>query len=180
MSTWKIDPAHTTVTFAVRHMMVSTVRGTFSDVSGALELDPENPAGAYVEAFIGTASINTGVGDRDNHLRSGDFFDADKHPQMIFRSTGVELTGERVAKVHGELTIRGVTHPVVLDVEFLGEHDSNYGDHRAGFTASTRIDREQWGLTWNQALEAGGVLVGKDVRIELDVQFIRVEELVQA
>lgn len=176
MATWKIDGAHTSANFSVRHMMVTTVRGNFDDVSGAIEFDPANPAAASVEANINAASINTGVNDRDNHLRSGDFFDVAQFPTITFKSTGLKLSDNTSGVLTGDLTIRNVTKSVNLDVEFLGEQNSPFGDKRVGFSANTKINREEFGLTWNVALEAGGVLVSKDIKIELDVQAILVTE----
>jgi polyisoprenoid-binding protein YceI len=180
MATWKLDAAHTFATFSARHMMVTTVRGKLGEISGQIEFDPANPAAAKVEATINTAGVNSGVADRDNHLRSADFLDVANHPTITFKSTRVELTGENTGKVHGNLTIRGVTRPVVLDVEYLGQTPSPFGDTRAGFVGTTRINREDWGLTWNVAIEAGGVLVGKEVKIELDVEAILVPETAPA
>lgn len=176
MSTWKFDPAHTSASFSVRHMMVTTVRGYFEKVGGTLVYDPANPAASYVEAEIDAASINTGVTDRDNHLRSADFLDAANYPKIVFKSRRIELKGDDEARVYGDLTIRGVTREVVIDAELLGITDSPFGDRRIGFHGVTKINREDWGLTWNVALEAGGVLVGRDVKIELDVEAILVTE----
>lgn len=180
MAQWKFDSAHSSVTFAVRHMMVSTVRGQFQSVTGRIEFDPANPAASWVEASIDANSISTGVSDRDNHLRSADFFDVANYPAITFRSTRVDAASETTARVTGDLTIRGVTRPVVLNVEYLGQHKSLYGDMRAGFSATTKINREDFGLTWNQVLEAGGVLVGRDISIELDVEGILETEAVTA
>jgi polyisoprenoid-binding protein YceI len=180
MATWKFDSAHSSVTFAVRHMMVTTVRGQFQGVTGSIELDPANPAAASVEASIDATSISTGVADRDNHLRSADFLDAANFPVITFRSTSVEPTADNGARITGDLTIRGTTRPVVLNAEYLGQHKSLYGDMRAGFSATTKINREDFGLTWNQALEAGGVLVGKEITIELDIEAILETEAVPA
>lgn len=176
MTTWNIDTAHSAVNFAVKHMMVTTVRGSFSGVVGVIAFDPQNPAASSVEVEIDAASIYTGILDRDNHLRSGDFFDAENHPKVTFKSSKVELRGESSGKISGDLTIRGITRPVVLDVEFLGEDTAPWGETRIGFEASTKINREDWNLTWNQALESGGVLVGKEVRLSIDVQAARVVE----
>lgn len=180
MSQWNIDGAHSSANFSVRHMMVTTVRGSFSNVSGTVDFDPANPTAASVEAKIEAASISTGMPQRDDHLRSPDFFDAPNFPYLTFKSTSVESTGENTAKVTGDLTIRDVTKSVVLDVEFLGTQVSPWGELRAGFNASTKIDREAFGLTWNQALEAGGVLVGREIKIELEVQGILVPAAVEA
>ncbi|MFW5748834.1 MAG: YceI family protein [Chloroflexota bacterium] len=176
MAQWQYDPTHSGVTFAIKHMMISTVRGSFNDVSATLNFDPENPADASVEAVIQVASIDTGTTDRDNHLRSADFFDVENYPTIIFKSTSVELQDNNVARVNGDLTIRGTTHPATLEVTYLGSGTNPYGIQVAGFEASTKINREDFGLTWNVALETGGILVGKDVKIELDVQFNPVKE----
>lgn len=170
MAKWQLDPAHTSVDFTVRHMMFTNVRGSFSDVEGTIDFDPENPAAASLTASVKTASVNTGAPDRDNHLRSADFFDVENHPEMTFQSTHVEITGDTTAKVTGDLTIRGITKSVVFDVEFLGHGPSLFGDERAGFEASFTINREDFGLTWNQTLESGGVLVSKEVKATLGVQ----------
>lgn len=176
MATWKFDPAHTTVSFSARHMMVTTVRGQFAAPTGTLVFDPENPAASSVEATIDTTTLTSGVADRDNHLRSADFLEVDKYPTITFQSTKVEVVSDDEARVTGDLTIRGVKRPVTLKVEYLGALNSPFGDKRAGFMASTKINREDWGLTWNLAVEAGGVLVGKDIKIELDVEAILVPE----
>ena len=180
MAQWTFDPAHSSTNFTVRHMMVTNVRGSLGAISGTLNVDPENPAESSVEASIDVAGINTGVADRDGHLRSADFFEVEKYPNITFKSTGVEVTGDNTAKITGDLTIRDVTNTVVLNAEFLGQGGSPFGDTRAGFEATATIDREAFGLTWNQALEAGGVLVGKDIKISLDVQTILVTETANA
>jgi polyisoprenoid-binding protein YceI len=176
MATWKLDSAHTVAAFSGRHMMITTVRGTLGQVTGTIEFDEAHPENSRVEAVIDTAGLSTGVADRDNHLRSADFLDVTNYPTITFKSTRVEVTGENTAKVHGDLTIRGVTRPVVIDAEYLGRVASPFGDTRVGFTGSTKINREDFGLTWNVALEAGGVLVSKDIKIELEVEAILVPE----
>ena len=175
MATWQLDTAHSSATFAVRHMMITTVRGSFNITDGKIVFDPANPAAAAVEATLDVASVNTGVADRDNHLRSADFFDAANHPTIVFKSTSVKPTGENTAEITGDLTIRGTTCPVVLKTEFLGQGKGMDGKTRAGFVATTKINREDWGLTWNVMLEAGGVLVSKEVSIELDIQAVLAE-----
>jgi polyisoprenoid-binding protein YceI len=180
MPTYNIDNAHTAANFTVRHMMVTNVRGNFEKISGVLNFDPANPAAAVVDVTIDAASINTGVADRDNHLRSADFLDVANYPNITFKSTKVEANGDNRAKVTGDLTIRGVTKSVVMDVEFLGQTGSPFGDTRAGFEASTSINREDFGLTWNVAMEAGGVLVGKDIKISIDAETILVTETANA
>lgn len=176
MAQWNIDPAHSNAEFTVRHMMVTNVRGTFDNVSGTLNFDPENPAAASVTATIQAASISTGVADRDNHLRSADFFDVEKFPTITFTSTSVEPTGDNTARITGELTMHGVTRTITLEADYLGQGLSPFGDMRAGFEGSVKINREDYGLTWNQALESGGVLVSKEVKIQLNVQGVLVTE----
>lgn len=169
---WQLDLAHSGASFSVRHMMITTVRGSFGITGGTIVYDPANPAAASVEATLDATSVNTGMADRDNHLRSGDFFDVANYPTITFKSTAVKPTGENTAEITGDLTIRGTTRSVVLKAEFLGQGKGMDGSTRAGFVASTKINREDWGLTWNVALEAAGLLVGKEVTIELDVQAI--------
>lgn len=176
MAQWNFDPAHSNAEFSVRHMMVTNVRGTFDKVSGTLDFDPANPAAARVEATIEAASISTGAEDRDNHLRSADFFDVEKFPTITFKSTSVEPTGDESARITGELTMRGVTRTITIDAEYLGQGPSPFGDVRAGFEGTVKINREDFGLTWNQALESGGVLVGKEVKITLNVQAVMASE----
>jgi polyisoprenoid-binding protein YceI len=176
MTQWNFDKGHSNVDFTIRHMMVSNVRGSFSAFDGTLNFDPANPAAAAVDVTIQVDSINTGVADRDAHLKSPDFFDVAAYPTITFKSTDIQVTGDNTAKVTGDLTIRDVTKAVTLDVEFLGQANSPFGDVRGGFDASGKINREDFGLTWNHALEAGGVLVGKDVKIQLAVEVIKVTE----
>ncbi|WP_396655342.1 YceI family protein [Microbacterium sp.] len=166
--TWVLDPAHSEVTFSVRHMMISKVRGTFG-VKSATIVAPENPLEAKVEASVDVASIDTKDEGRDNHLRSADFFDVENHPTMQFRSTGVRIEDGDFL-VDGDLTIRGVTKPATFELEFGGFGVDPWGSYKAGATAKTVVNREDFGLTWNAALESGGVLVGKDVTISLDLQ----------
>ncbi len=165
---WKLDPAHTSITFSVRHLMAAKVRGAFKQFEGSITVG-EGPEDSAVDATIAAASIDTGVTDRDQHLRSADFLDVESYPELSFRSTGVRGERHRFTLL-GDLTIRDVTRPVELDVEFHGVVSDPWGQAKAVFSAETKIDREDWGLTWNQALEAGGVLVGKDVSIEIEVQ----------
>lgn len=166
--TWVLDPAHSDVTFSVRHMMISKVRGTFG-VKSATITAPENPLEARIEATVDVASVDTKDEARDQHLRSADFFDVENYPTMTFVSTGVRADDGKFL-VDGDLTLRGVTKPVTFEVEFGGFGTDPYGNYKAGATAKTVINREDFGLTWNAALETGGVLVGKDVTIELDLQ----------
>ena len=182
MAKWTFDLAHTSADFSARHMMITTVRGSFKTVNGTLVYDKQNPEKSSVEAIIETASMSsTGVQQRDDHLRSPDFLDVAKYPTITFKSTKVEpRDGGSHAKITGDLTIRDVTRPVTLDAEFLGESKSPWGTTNVGFTATTKINREDWGLNWNQALEAGGWLVGKDISITLDVEAIQVPEAAPA
>ena len=170
MSTWKIDPAHTDVTFAVKHMMISTVRGAFDDVSGELELDLDanDPTTASGEIRLGAASLSTGAEQRDQHLRSPEFFAAEQYPEIVARLTGIEPDGDGW-KVHADVTIRDTTKPVTFEGRYFGTVPGIQGGRRAGFELTTSIDREAWGLTWNMALETGGWLVSKDVRLAVDV-----------
>jgi len=166
--TWVLDPSHSEVTFSVRHMMISKVRGTF-DVKSATIVAPENPLDVSVVASADVASVNTKDEGRDNHLRSADFFDAETYPTLDFVSTGVRVEDGDFL-VDGDLTIRGITRPVTFDLDFGGFGVDPWGNYKAGATAKTVINREDFGLTWNAALETGGVLVGKDVTITLDLQ----------
>jgi polyisoprenoid-binding protein YceI len=170
--TFALDPAHTTVGFVARHLVVSKVRGSFSEVSGTITV-ADNPLESAVEVVIGAASINTGQPDRDNHLRSADFLELEKYPNLTYRSTGVKSHKGNEFVLAGELTIRDVTRAVDLEVEYDGTVVSPYGQEVIAFTASTEIDREEFGITWNQAIEAGGVMVGKKVKIELNIEATR-------
>ena len=174
-TTWQIDAAHTDIGFAVKHMMISTVRGRFNDVSGTITIDEDNLAGSSVEVAINAASVDTRQEQRDTHLRSADFFDVENYPALTFRSRQVEATRSGEFRVVGDLTIRGVTREVVLAAADEGRGKDPWGNERAGFSASTVIDRRDFGLTWNAALEAGGILVGNDVRISLEVQAVKAE-----
>ena len=169
MSAWSIDPAHTNVEFAVRHMMIATVRGRFGELSGEIT---ENNGQFGVKITIPVASIDTRQSQRDDHLRSADFFDVANHPALNFAGTfeGDPKTG---GKLTGDLTIRGTTKKVVLEVEGNGSAKDPWGNERLGFTATTKIDRRDFGLTWNQALETGGIAVGHDVKISIDVELMR-------
>jgi polyisoprenoid-binding protein YceI len=169
--TYTIDPAHTSVEFVGRHLMITKVRGRFPDISGTITIADE-PEQSHVEVDIHVATLDTGNDDRDDHLRSPDFFDADHYPTITFRSTRVEASGSNTWAVTGDLTVRDVTNPVTLQVDFDGAGSSPLGDERISFSAATEVDREAWGLTWNMALETGGVLVGKKARVELNIQAV--------
>lgn len=173
--TWSIDPVHSQVEFGVRHMMLSTVKGYLPELSGRVILDEDDPTASTVEVEIDASSIDTRNEDRDTHLRSDDFLNVAEHPHITFESTRIETDGEDL-HVTGDLTIRGETREVVLDVERLGEGVDPWGNDRLGFRGTTKVNRKDFGLTWNQALEAGGVLVGDEVRITLDVQVVRDSE----
>jgi polyisoprenoid-binding protein YceI len=170
--TYVIDASHSTVEFVARHLMISKVRGRFAEFDGRIDI-AEAPEQSTTEVTINAASVDTGDQTRDGHLVTGDFFNVEEYPTLVFSTTSVEPAKGDAWKLHGELTVRGETRPVVLDVEFDGAAQDPWGGSRIGFTASTELDREEWGLTWNQALEAGGVLVGKKVKVELAIQAVR-------
>ena len=170
--TWTIDPGHSEAGFAVKHLMISTVKGNFRNVSGTIVLDESSPASSHVEAEIDATSIDTRQEQRDTHLRSADFFDVEKYPALTFRSTKVESLGSGQFRVLGDLTIRDVTKPVVLEVEETGRGKDPWGGERIGYSATTKFDRTDFGLTWNQALETGGIMVGNEVKVTLDVQAV--------
>lgn len=174
--TWTIDPAHSEINFTVRHMMISNVRGQFENFSGTVEFDEVNRANSTVDVQIEAASINTNDPKRDGHLRSPDFLDADNFPFLTFRSTRVELINNDNAKIYGDLTIRGETRPIVLDAEYNGKVKSPWGSNSAGFSASGKINRNDWGLNWNVALETGGWLVADEIKIFLEMELIEVHE----
>nr|WP_295903567.1 YceI family protein [uncultured Bdellovibrio sp.] len=173
MTTWQIDSAHSSANFSIKHMMIAKVHGGFEKLSGTLQYDPADVTKSSSEATIDAASINTREAQRDGHLKSADFFDVEKYPTINFKSKKVERDGDDL-KVTGDLTIHGVTKEVVLDVEGPStEMKDPYGNTKIGISATTKIKRKDFGLTWNAALEAGGVLVGDDVSISLDVQFAK-------
>ncbi len=172
--TWKLDPAHSSAEFKVKHMMISNVKGSFSGLSGTLTQNPSEPSHSTVEASIDLATLSTGDPQRDGHLKSADFFDAEKYPQMTFKSTLVEPKSEDEYRVTGDLTLHGVTKPVTFAVEGPSAPGKDpWGNTRIGLSATAKINRKDFGLTWNAALETGGVLVGEDIQITLDVQFIQ-------
>jgi len=173
---WRLDPAHTSIEFAVKHMMFTTVRGRFKSFTGIVQVDEANPDKSRAEVTIDASSIDTGVADRDTHLRSADFLDVENHPSISFRTTGVQgahkAEGDRFS-ITGELAIRGKAMPVTLEATLEGLGKDPWGKQRAGFTARTEIDRREWGLRWNQALETGGMLVGHSVKIEIQAQAVK-------
>lgn len=174
VSTWNIDPAHSAAEFKVKHMMISNVKGQFSAVSGALTLDEADITKSKIEASIDAASINTREAQRDAHLKSADFFDVEKFPTLNFKSTRVTKKSDEELEVEGDLTIHGVTRNVRFAVEGpTAAGKDPWGNTRIGLSATTKINRKDYGLTWNAALETGGILVGEDVTITLDVQFVK-------
>ncbi|WP_413576224.1 YceI family protein [Bdellovibrio sp. HCB290] len=171
---WQIDSAHSSANFSIKHMMIAKVHGGFEKISGTLSLDASDITKSVVEASIEAASINTREGQRDAHLKSADFFDVEKFPTITFKSKKVERSGDDELKVTGDLTIRDITKEVVLEVEGpSAEHTDPWGNTKIGLSAKTKIKRKEFGLNWNAALEAGGVLVGDDVTITLDIQFAK-------
>jgi polyisoprenoid-binding protein YceI len=176
LTAWKLDPAHSAAEFKVKHMMISNVKGSFSGLSGALQLDASNIARSSVEATIPVAGLSTGDAQRDGHLKSADFFDAERFPAMSFKSTAVKRTGEGELAVTGDLTLHGVTKAVTFAVEGPTEPAKDpWGNLRVGLSAAAKINRKDFGLTWNSALETGGVMVGEEVAISLDVEFIQAQ-----
>lgn len=172
--TWDLDPTHTSLEFAVRHAMVTTVRGRFPGVTGELRIDGSNPTASTASVDVSLASVDTGSADRDAHLRSADFFDVENHPVMSFRSTRVELgRGPDSYRLAGDLSIKGVTREIVLDLTYNGSATDPFGNLRAGFEGTGTINRKDWDLTWNVALEAGGLLVADKVKLTLDVSAVK-------
>jgi polyisoprenoid-binding protein YceI len=171
VGTWKIDPGHADVGFVGRHFGLTKIRGRFTGVSGVVDI-AENPRASSVVVEIDMASVSSGDRTRDDHLRSGDLFDVEHHPTATFRSTGIATNGRR-GSMSGELTIKGVTRVIVLDVAFLGSARDPWDNERAVFSAAAKINREDWGMTWNMVLEAGGLLVSKEIRLEIEVELIR-------
>ena len=177
-NTWDIDTVHSSIGFSVRHLVISKVQGRFARWTGQLTLDDAHPEHSQVAVRIEAASIDTHEPQRDAHLRSADFLDAGAHPELTFTSTRVERSGDQRYQVAGDLTIAGVTRLVLLDVEGLGRTRDPWGGERVGFSARTTIDRRDFGLTWNQALETGGVVVGEKVEIGLEIEAVRRAEQV--
>ncbi|MFI6057332.1 YceI family protein [Streptomyces sp. NPDC051286] len=170
---YAIDPAHSSIGFTVRHAMVTNVRGSFGEHEGTLKLDGHNPANSAASIDVKIASVDTGISDRDGHLVSGDFFDAEKFPLMTFRSTQAEQLGGDKYRITGDLTIKDVTRPLAIDLEFNGSATDPYGNERVGFEGSADILRSDWGLTWNAALETGGVMVSDKVKLNFDISAIK-------
>lgn len=180
MAKWFFEPGHTAAEFCARHMMVTCVRGHFKDVHGKLDFDPANPSATSVEVTIDARGLWTGEPARDEHLRSADFLDVEHHPTITFRGKGVELVGANEGKLAGELTIRGVTRPVTLDVRYQGQWKTPWWEDgvdkgpraRAGFVATTRINRKDFGVNWNDVMDRGGLVVSDDVDLTLDAEAI--------
>ncbi|WFB07232.1 YceI family protein [Streptomyces sp. LX-29] len=170
---YTIDPGHSSIGFTVRHAMVTNVRGAFSDHEGTLRLDGADPSRSTAAIDVRIASVDTGIADRDNHLRGDDFFDAERFPLMRFRSTGIRPVGGDTYRVTGDLTIKDVTRPLSLDLEFNGSATDVYGNERVGFEGGAEILRSEWGLTWNAALEAGGVMVSDKVKLVFDISAVK-------
>ena len=173
---WQIDTSHSDIQFSVRHMMISKVRGRFENFSGTVNFDESNPTNTTVEIAVDLNSINTRDEKRDGHLRSADFFDVENYPTMTFVSKKVEQTDEFNGRLIGDLTIRGVTHEVALDVQYSGTAKSPWGTTSAGFSAKGKVNRKEFGLNWNAALETGGVLVGEDVEIAIELEIVKQPE----
>lgn len=171
-SVWTIDPAHSSVEFAVKHMMFTTVKGRFSGVAGQIELNEQDLADSFVNVTIDAATIDTRDEKRNGHLRSADFFDVEQHPELTFKSTKVTVKGDDF-KVTGDLMMHGVTRPVVLEVEQTGRGKNPWGQEVIGFEAKAKINRKDFGLNWNAALEGGGVLVSDEVKISIDIEATR-------
>lgn len=169
MTTWQLDNAHTQVNFSAKHMMVTTVRGTFHDVEGTIELFEADPTRSHGEFRVAAASIDTNFAARDTHLRSADFFDAETYPWITFRSTSIRQTGDDAFEVRGDLTIRDVTRPATFDVQLDGIVPGMDGRRHAGLSARTKIARDDWGLNWNVALEGGGWLVSKEITLDIAI-----------
>jgi len=170
---WKLDPSHTIAEFSAKHLMITTVKGRITDIEGTIYSDEKDLKNSSVEATLKAVSLDTRTDQRDQHLRSADFLDVEKFPEIRFRSTRIQ--GDRQNfKLTGDLTIRDVTKPITLDVAFEGQTKDPWGGERVGFSATGKIDRREFGLTWNQALEAGGVVVGNDIKISLEVEAVKV------
>ena len=177
---WQIDASHSSIGFSVKHMMISTARGVFERFTGTVEADENNPTAAKVDVQIETASVNTRDEKRDGHLRSPDFFNSDEFPYMTFVSKRVEQIDANTGKLIGDLTIRDITREVALDFEYSGMAKSPWGTTSAGFSAETKINRKDWNLTWNVGLETGGLLVGEEVKIHIELELVKVVEQPEA
>jgi polyisoprenoid-binding protein YceI len=177
---WQLDKAHSSINFSVRHMMISTVRGRFEEFDGAFDVNEADPTRSKIEVQIQVASINTKEAQRDGHLKSPDFFDVEKYPTITFKSKRVEPVGNEKVRLVGDLTIKDISKEVVLDVEYAGQAKSPWGTINAGFNAQTKINRKDWGLTWNVALETGGMLVGDEITISIELEIVKQAEATPA
>ncbi len=180
MATFTIDPAHTDVLFSTKHMMVTTVRGTFTDVAGTIELDEADPSASKAHVTVKAASLDTGFGARDSHLRSEDFFGVETYPEIHIESTTIRPKGGNDYVVTADVTVRDVTRPVDFDVEFLGFFPGMDGARHAGFTATAKVNRKDWNLNWNVALETGGWLVGDTIKLEVEVAIVETAKVAVA
>ena len=169
---WKLDPAHTLVEFSAKHLMISTVKGRIAGVEGVIHIDENEPANSTVEATLDAKTLDTRIEQRDQHLRSGDFLDVEKYPVISFKSTDVQ-GDEQNFKLTGDLTIRDITRPITLDVTFEGRTKDPWGGERVGFSATGKLDRRDYGLTWNVVLESGGLTVSNDIKIQLEVEAVK-------
>jgi polyisoprenoid-binding protein YceI len=174
---WKIDSAHSQVTFSVRHMMISNVHGRFETFTGNVDFNEADPTRSSVSVQIDANTINTRENGRDNHLRSADFFEVEKYPQITFVSKRIEKVDDNHGRIYGDLTIKNVSHEVMLDTEYSGQ-STIWGKTSAGFSASTRINRKKWGLDWNKAVESGGILVGEDINVNIELELVKEPEVI--
>ncbi len=172
-TTWKIDPSHSHIEFAVKHLMITTVKGRFSGVEGVVRLDERDPSAADVDVKIDASTIDTREPQRDAHLRSADFFDVETYPHLVFKASRIASRRGNEFKLAGDLTLHGVTRPVVLDVVEEGRAKDPWGGERLGFSATTKVKRSDFGLTWNQALETGGVVVGDEIKVPLELELVK-------
>lgn len=170
---WELDLAHTRLIFSARHMMISRVQGEFERFTGSVNFDPDNPTATTIDITVETASVNSNFEDRDNHLRSPEFFDVKNYPHMTFKSKRVEQLDENNARLTGDLTIRNITNEITLDVTYYGMMIDPWGKTVAGFSASTKIDREDWGLIWNMNLEGGGLLTGEEITLNIEAELVK-------
>lgn len=175
---WQLDKAHSGIDFSVRHMMISTVRGRFEEFDGTFEINETDPSQSKIAVEIQVGSLNTKEAQRDGHLKSPDFFDVAQYPTMTFKSRRIEKVDDQHLNLMGDLTIKGISKPVTLAVQYAGQAKSPWGTTSAGFTGSTKINRKDWDLTWNQTLETGGVLVGDEITINIELELVKQEEAV--
>ncbi len=172
-TTWAIDPTHSKIGFKVKHLMISNVLGSFREFEGEVSTVGNDFSKSVISFSLNTASIDTEIADRDGHLRSGDFFDAENFPKITFTGSGLKDLGDDLYELNGDLTIKGISNPIKLSVELGGVNSDPWGNVKAGFSITGKINRKDWGLTWNAALETGGVLVGDEVKINCDVELVK-------